>query len=480
MKPFITLQELILKLEKKEVSPREVALFYADRIKKYNPSLNAVIQLFEDAVENYPSDKTGKLAGVPFLHKDNICKKDRTTSAGSKILANYQATYDATVMKRLAEDGAITIGRTNCDEFAMGGSGEYSAYGATRNPWDLNRVPGGSSSGSAAAVSAGLVPFALGTETGGSVRQPASFCNLVGMYPTYGRNSRYGTLAFTSSTDQVGVLTKTVYDNALVMSSMSGKDPYDTTSIQEDSQDFTQGLDGKLPEGLTLGIIKDALDSDGINPEVRKAFDDAVTHLKTLGAKIKSIELPHLKYAIAVYFILSRVEASSNLYRYDGALYGMRNHDAQDLFKMYVETRHDGFGQEVKRRILTGNYALSAGHQEAYYSQANHVRKMILAEFENSFKEVDLLISPTAPSLPFKIGEMLKDPITMYLADYFTVPNCVIGTPAISLPCGFSSSGLPIGFQFLGPQLSESLLYKAAHAFQQTTNFHLKNPKGYE
>lgn len=478
MTPFTTIKELKVKLEHKEVSQQEVVQFYVNRIKKYNPTLNAVVEVFDNATTQ--NQNNGPLAGIPCILKDNISQKGRTTSAGSKVLANYQATYDATVTSRLAQAGAISIGRGNMDEFAMGGSGEFSAYGPTKNPWDLSRVPGGSSSGPGAAVAAGLVPFSLGTETGGSVRSPASYCNLVGMYPTYGHNSRYGVLPFTSSTDQVGPLTHTVYDNALVLSALSGADAHDATSQQIAPRDYTQGLDGKLSQGIKIGIIKDAIEAEGIDPEVRAAFDASVEQLKKLGATISIIDLPNVKYGISLYFIISRAEAASNLYRYDGSLYGARDKDANNLMDMYLNTREKGFGNEVKRRILVGNYVLSAGHKDAYYNKANHIRAMLRAEFENAFKDVDLLVSPTVPTLPFKIGELANDPIAMYLADYFLVPNCIIGTPAISLPNGFSKSNLPIGFQFLGPRLSEQLLYKVAHAFQESTDYHTKHPAGFE
>jgi len=480
MNPFASIKELKIKLEKKEVSAKELTSFYAARIKKYNPGLNAVLETFEDESIFNDVSGSGHLAGIPVLAKDLICQKNRITSAGSKILSNYKATYNATVIERLKDAGAVVMGRTNMDEFAMGASGEESAYGHTKNPWDITRVPGGSSSGSAAAVAAGLIPFALGTETGGSVRQPAAFCNLVGLYPTYGLHSRFGVIAFASSNDQVCPITRNVYDNALVSTVLSGHDPKDSTSIQMNPKDYTKNLDGKLPENFTLGIIKDAVESDGLDPQIRKAFDDAIKELKKLGAKIKYIDIPHLKYSNAVYFIITRAEAASNLARYDGTLYGKRAENVKDLVDMYITTRQEGFGTEVKRRILTGNYVLSAGHRDAYYDKACRVRDMIRAEFEESFKSVNLLVSPTIPTLPFKIGEFADDPITMYLADLYTVANCIIGTPALSVPCGLSKEGLPMGIQFLGPRLSEELLYKVAYAYEQSTNHHLKHPKNYD
>ena len=480
MNPFISIKELKEKLARKEISPKEVYSYYLERIKKYDSSINSVIEYFED-VEVPDFDATKFLASIPTLLKDNIAQKDRGMTAGSNILQGYKAPYDATVTKRIQQAGGYSIGRTNMDEFAMGGSGEYSAYGPSKNPWDLSRSPGGSSSGSAAAIAAGLIPFALGTETGGSVRQPAAFCDLVGMYPTYGSHSRSGVIAFASSTDQPGPLTRTVYDSALVASALSGHCPKDSTSLNVAPTDYTSVLDGKLPDNLTLGIIEDGIDPDTIHPDILAAFEKSVAHLEKKGAKVKKISLPHLKNGIAVYFILSRAEAASNLSRFDGTLYGNRSVNAKDLKDMYLNTRHDGFGIEVQRRILTGNYVLSSAHQGEYYAHANQVRSMIRAEFSDAFNEVDLLISPTTPTLPFTLGGVTDDPFTLYLADLFTVPNCIIGTPAISLPAGYSQEGLPIGIQFLGPRMSEKLLYKVAYAFEQSADyFERREPKAYE
>lgn len=477
MNPFVTIKALKQLLAEKKITPSEIADYYKKRIKKYNKDLNAVIETFDDPI---PEMSNGILSGVPCIIKDLICQKGKKTTAGSKILSNYKAPYDATVMIRLKKAGAFSLGRANMDEFAMGASGEYSAYGATHNPWDLNRTPGGSSSGPAASVAAGLAPFTLGTETGGSIRQPASFCNLVGLYPTYGLHSRYGIIALASSLDQVGPLTHTVYDNALISTALSGQDPHDATTLALKPQDYTKDLDGKLPENFTLGIIKDAVESEGIDPQVRHAFMESVEHFKKLGAKITYIDLPHLKYGIAVYFIISRAEGASNLSRYDGTLYGARASECDNLLDMYIKTRQDGFLQEVKTRILTGNFVLSAGHKDAYYNKANQVRAVIRSQFEDAFKNVNLLISPTVSMLPFKLGEFIGDPVTMFLADYYTVPTCVIGTPGLSFSAGFSKEGLPIGIQLLGPRLSENLLYKVAHAFEQSTDYHLKHPALYE
>ncbi|MBM3887251.1 Asp-tRNA(Asn)/Glu-tRNA(Gln) amidotransferase subunit GatA [Candidatus Dependentiae bacterium] len=476
MKPFITVKALREGLVKKTFSPLEIRDFFVKRIAQYNDKLNAVLETYE----REPAQTTGILGGIPFLRKDNISQIGEVTSAGSNILKNYKAPFNATVINNLENVGAYSIGRTNMDEFAMGSTGEFSAFGAAKNPWELCKSPGGSSSGSAAAVAAGLVPFALGSETGGSVRMPGSYCNLVGMYPTYGRNSRYGIIAFASSNDQVGPMTQTVYDNALVQSALGGVDAHDATTIQHGPIDYTRNLDGKLPAGIRIGVLKDATESEGMHPDVRTNFDKALKDLEKLGAKLEYVDLPSWKYGVAIYFIIARAEAASNLSRYDGTLYGARVSDAQSLRDMFESTRQQGFGIEIKRRILVGNYVLSVGHKEAFYNQACRVRAMIKAEFDALFKNIDVLISPTSPQLPFSIGETVNDPIAVYLADYFLIPNCMIGTPALQVPGGFSQTGLPTGIQFLGPQHSEELLYKVGHAFEQHTGYYQKNPQGYE
>jgi len=480
MKPFITVKELQEKIKKKEITIKESINFYVNRIKKYDSKIKSVLELFDEneVIKNLPEN--GQLYGIPGFLKDNISQKGKITSCASKILENYQATYDATVTLRLKKAGAPILARANMDEFAMGTSGEFSAFQITKNPWDLSRVPGGSSSGPAAAVAAGLVPWALGSETGGSVRDPAAFCSLVGIYPTYGLNSRYGLVALTSSTDQIGPLTKTVYDNAIIASVLFGHDENDSTSLKQPKKDYTANLDGKLPENFTVGVLQESLESEGVAPQIKTAFEKAIQQLEKLGAKIKQITIPHLKYGISVYFIINRAEAASNLNRYDGTLYGTRDKNAKTLNEMYLNTRHDGFGKEVKERILMGNYVLSSGHKDAFYLKATHVRNMIRADFDEIFKSVDLVTSPTMPTLPFKLDCNCHDPLTLYMADYFTVGNCLTGNPAISIPCGFSKDNLPIGFQFIGPRLSEELLYKVAYAYEQSTEYHLKTPKGYE
>ncbi len=481
MKPFMTIKELKEKLATKECSVQEIKNFYRARIKKYDKELNSVIESFDDENDqNAEVSLNGLLAGIPYLCKDNILQKGHIASAGSNILKNFKATYDATVIKRLKRQGAFSLGRANQDEFGMGSSGEFSAYGPTRNPWDTERSPGGSGSGPGAAVAAGLAPFSLSTETGGSNRHPAAWGGLVGLYPTYGLNSRFGVIAFASSNDQVGPLTKTVYDNALVLSALAGSDEHDATSLRIEPKDYTKNLDGRLPSGLRIGIIRDLAEHEKVDPEIAQAFSGAVQQLEKLGAQIVYIDLPMIKYAMPVYFIISRAEAASNLSRYDGSIYGNRAPDADKLFEMYLKTRQEGFGIEVKRRILVGNYVLSAGHKDAYYLKAQQVRNAIRAEFESAFSRIDLLISPTTPQLPYKIGELVNDPIALHLADSYLVPSCIIGTPGLSLPCGYSKNNLPIGFQFLGPRLSEELMYKVAYAYEQSTDYHVRNPQNYE
>lgn len=472
---FLTIKELLDGYAKKTFSPHEIFAQYKKQYDLVNKELNAVIELFEsDAAPLFDPSKL--LSAIPYFVKDNICQKNKITSAGSRILSNYKAPYSATVINKLSATGAVSIGRTNMDEFAMGGSGEYSAYGPTTNPWNKQRSPGGSSAGSAAAVAAGLAPFALGSETGGSVRQPASFCNLVGMYPTYGRVSRFGLMAFASSTDQIGVISRTVYDNALVMSTIAGHDEHDMTSLPEKKVDFTQGIASGLPQGLKIGILKDALESPGIDEQVRARFQEAIELVKKMGAQVSVIEIPNLKHAVALYFIINYAEAASNLSRFDGSLYGLSDRSGESLTDMYIKTRHRGFGNEVKRRILLGNYVLSAGHRDAYYVRAQKIREQIRQEFMQAFTHVDVLMSPTSSVLPFTLGSVANDPIAMYISDYFTVPNCMTGTPAISVPAGFSREKLPIGIQFLGAAYSEALLYKIAHAFEQETCYYKETP----
>ncbi len=473
MNPFSTIKDLKIGLKNKEFSPKELFDFYQNRLKKYNDRLNVALS-FQDTPASFGEE--GLLAGIPCLVKDNVCMKDVITTAGSKILTNFKPSYDAHIISEIRTHGGSFLGKSNMDEFAMGGSGEFSAFGAAKNPWNIAHSPGGSSSGSAAAVAAGLAPWAIGTETGGSVRGPAAFCGLVGMYPTYGLVSRFGLLAFGSSLDQAGAITRTVYDNALVMSVLAGHDAKDSTSLPESKIDYTKKLDGKLPRDLTIGVLKDSF-GEGVDPEIRAATERSIKILESMGAKIKTIELPSFKYAISVYFITSRAEAASNLARIDGSLYGVRKSN-KDLSEMYLQTRDEGFGLEVKRRILLGNYVLSSAHRNIY-EKANLVRALIRNELDNAFEDVDVIVAPTSSSLAFKLGEMTNDPIKMYLSDYFVLPNCVAGYPAISVPSGLSKSGLPIGIQFMGPKLSEEKLFITAHAFEQNSGHHNMHPQGF-
>jgi aspartyl-tRNA(Asn)/glutamyl-tRNA(Gln) amidotransferase subunit A len=419
------------------------------------------------------------LEGIPGIIKDNIAQKGRKLTCASKILENFTSTYDATAIVRLKREGALLVGRANMDEFAMGSSTETSAYHNTKNPWDLSRVPGGSSGGSIAAVAAGLVPWALGSETGGSVRQPAAFCGIVGMKPTYGLVSRYGLVAYASSLDQIGVATRTVRDNALVFSTLAGHDMCDSSSLFVSKKDYAQKLDEPIKDGMTIGIVENALYAEGIDPEIATAIEDAIKLLEAGGIHIKRIKLPSFDYSAAAYFIISRAEAASNLARFDGVRYGMRNKDAQSLSAMYSDTRHDGFGEEVRSRILVGNYVLSSGHAGEYYQNAKMVQRFIRRELVEAFNEVDVLVMPTHSMPAFKIGAFNVDKLQMDLQDFFTCPANLAGIPAISVPCGFTKNNLPIGMQFMGPHLSEDLLYQIAHVYEQKTEWHTRRPQGF-
>jgi aspartyl-tRNA(Asn)/glutamyl-tRNA(Gln) amidotransferase subunit A len=477
---FATISQLKEKLEKKEITPKELTQYFVNRFKKFDDKLKSSLEIFDTESILKNSSAQGFLNGIPGLIKDNIMQQDRITSCASKILENFKATYDATAIKRLKEQGALLLGRANCDEFAMGSSNETSAFAKTANPWDLSRVPGGSSGGSAAAVAAGLIPWALGSETGGSVRLPAAFCNLVGLKPTYGYVSRYGLVAYASSLDQIGVFTRTVYDNALVFSSICGNDPMDSSTVQDQAKDFTKNLTPKLKDGLKIGIIDNTLNAQGIDPHVYELIKNAISVYEKLGAKIKYINLPSLDYSAASYFILSRAEAASNLARFDGVRYGHRTKNAKTLAQMYCKTRQEGFGKEVKTRILIGNYVLSAGHAAQYYQNARKVQKLMSQEFMKAFEDVDVLIAPTQSAPAFKFGAFDQDKLQMDLQDYFTCFANQIGVPAISVPCGFTKENLPVGFQLIGPHLSEQLLFNTALAYEQETDWHKMHPEGFE
>jgi aspartyl-tRNA(Asn)/glutamyl-tRNA(Gln) amidotransferase subunit A len=475
--PFITIRQLEEKLAKKEITREEILEFYLRRFETFDKDLGSALEIFDKkSILEKSNSAGGELFGIPGLIKDNICQQDRITSCASKILQNYAATYDATAIARLKEAGALLIGRANMDEFAMGSSTETSAFQKTHNPWDASRVPGGSSGGSAAAVAAGLVPWALGSDTGGSVNQPAALCGIVGLKPTYGLISRYGLVAYASSLDQIGIMTRTVYDNARVLSVIAGKDGKDASMKQVEKKDYTKNLDGILPKNLRIGVITNALHAEGIESEIVDAIKQAVKVFENAGATIKPMPLPALDYAAATYFILSRAEAASNLARFDGVRYGLRDKSAQALGNMYAETRHDGFGEEVRMRLLVGNYVLSAGHAGEFYNNAKKVQRLIRQEFMQAFKDVDVLIMPVHPAPAFKFGAFAHNKLQMDLQDYFTCAMNLAGITSMALPCGTSKENLPIGFQIIGPDLSEELLLQVGHAFQQQTDWHTKTP----
>jgi aspartyl-tRNA(Asn)/glutamyl-tRNA(Gln) amidotransferase subunit A len=417
--------------------------------------------------------KTQLLFGVPLAIKDNICTKGTLTTCSSKILSNFIPPYESTVTSRLIGQGYILIGKTNMDEFAMGSSTENSGFHVTRNPYDLERIPGGSSGGSAAAVAADECIAALGSDTGGSIRQPAAFCGVVGLKPTYGRVSRYGLVAFASSLDQIGTLTKTVKDSALLMNVISGHDPRDSTSAPVPVPDFTAAI-GQDIKGIRLGVPKEYF-IEGIEKEVELSVKGAIRKLEDLGAIPVEISLPHTGYAIATYYILATSEASSNLARYDGVKYGFRA-EGKDLLDIYRNTRAQGFGAEIKRRIMLGTYALSSGYYEAYYKKAQQVRTLIKKDFERAFQEVDVIVTPTSPTVAFKVGEKSADPLQMYLSDIFTISVNLAGVPGISIPCGFTEKNLPIGLQLIGRHFDEESLLKVAYAYEQATEWHKRRP----
>ena len=415
------------------------------------------------------------LTGIPLGIKDVVCTRGVATTCGSKILENFIPVYDAAVIARLRQEGAVIVGKLNMDEFAMGSSTENSGFKVTRNPWDVTRIPGGSSGGSAAAVAAGMCLGALGSDTGGSIRQPASHCGVVGLKPTYGRVSRYGLVAYASSLDQIGPLTRSVADAALLTQGIAGYDGADSTSVSLAVPDYTAAL-GMSIEGIRVGIPAEYSSSEGLDPEVSAAVEDAVRTLESLGAKRVSISLPHTRYAVAVYYVIAPCEASSNLARYDGVKYGFRADAPADLMHMYRRTRSQGFGAEVQRRIIIGTYCLSAGYYDAYYGKASQVRTLIVEDFKKAFEVCDVIACPTAPTPAFKIGEKIDDPLTMYLSDIFTISANLAGVPAMSIPCGFSASGLPIGLQLMAKHFDEEMLFRVAHHFEQATEYHKKRP----
>jgi aspartyl-tRNA(Asn)/glutamyl-tRNA(Gln) amidotransferase subunit A len=418
----------------------------------------------------------GPLAGVPIALKDNLCVRGQRTTASSKILDTFVAPYDATVVQRLEAAGAVIIGKTNCDEFAMGSSNENSAYGPVRNPWDTERTPGGSSGGSAAAVAADIVPIALGSDTGGSIRQPAAFCGVAGLKPTYGRVSRFGLLAFASSLDQIGPFGRTAADCADVLSAIAGPDAADSTAVHEPVADYRAALTGDI-RGLRVGVPR-AFVTEGVDEAVRRAFDEALATLTAQGATLVDVDLPHARYAIPVYYLVATAEASSNLARYDGVKYGYRSPAARDggLKAMYSRSRDEGFGAEVKRRIMLGTYVLSAGYYDAFYLKAQQVRTLLRRDYEQAFGRADVIAMPVTPTPPFRLGEKTSDPLAMYLNDIFTVSANLAGVPGISIPCGFAGP-LPIGFQLIGKMFDEATILRAADAYQRVTDWHTRVPQ---
>ncbi len=468
----MTIHGLHQKLVNKEISAVELT----QKILAHKDAVEPAIQAYlsdtrEEALRQAEAvdkkiaagEAVSMLAGIPGAIKDNICIRGQQATCGSKMLENFVAPYDATVIERLKQESYISLGKTNMDEFAMGSSTENSAYQITRNPWDTERVPGGSSGGSAAAVSAGTAVWSLGSDTGGSIRQPASFCGLVGMKPTYGRVSRYGLIAYASSLDQIGPITKDVTDCAVVMNAISGHDAKDSTSIPTEKEDFTKALINDV-KGLKIGVPKEYF-GEGLTAGVRRVMEDALETYKKLGAEIVEIEMPHVKYALAAYYIIAPAEASSNLARFDGVGFGLRV-PGKDIVDMYKKTRTAGFGKEVQRRILLGNYVLSAGYYDAYYLRALKVRTLIKQDFEEAFKNVDIILTPAAPFAAFKIGEMANDPLAMYLSDVCTITLNLSGLPGISVPAGMAE-GLPVGMQLIGRPLGEAALLQAAYTFEQ-------------
>ena len=478
--PALTIADLQSLLRGKEISPREVVESLRARIEKIEPKIDAYLSIDFDAAlkEADRADVSLPLGGVPIAVKDVINVAGQPCTCGSKILRGYRSPYDATVIQRLREAGAIPFGKTNMDEFAMGSSTENSSVKVTRNPWDLARVPGGSSGGSAAAVAADAAFAALGTDTGGSIRQPASLSGVVGLKPSYGRVSRFGLTAFASSLDQVGPLTKTVRDAAMVMSVIAGRDRHDSTSLPGAVPDYTRDLGHDL-KGVRLGVPKEYR-VEGIDPQVSSAVNAAIKQLESLGATIVHLSLPYTDYGIAVYYFIATAEASANLARFDGVRYGYRANDPSDLIDHYGRTREEGFGEEVKRRIILGTYVLSSGYYDAYYVRAQKVRELIRQDFVKAFEKCDAIISPTSPEPAFKIGERTANPLAMYLADIFTNTANLAGICGISVPCGFAKvngSQLPVGLQILGKSLDEARIFQIAHAYEQSTDWHKAKPK---
>ena len=474
----LTVHELQEKIKNKELTVTEINKAYIDRIKEKESEVQAFItELTEQGIKQAEEiqkriddgEKLGDLAGIPIGIKDIICTKGVKTTCASKMLENFVAPYDATVIEKINKEEMIDLGKLNMDEFAMGGSTEHSYFKKTKNPWDLSRVPGGSSGGSAAAVAANMVPWALGTDTGGSIRQPASFCGVVGLKPTYGLVSRYGVVAFASSLDQVGVFTKDVQDCAMLLNVIAGHDEKDTTSVDVGPKDYTKSLQKDI-KGLKIGVPKEFY-GEGINPEVKASLESALAKYKEMGAEVEEISLDIAKYALATYYIIACAEASSNLGRYDGIRYTYRAKDCKNLKEIYKKSRSEGFGAEVKRRIILGTYVLSSGYYDAYYKKAQQVRTLVMNEFNKAFEKYDVIITPTSPTVAFKLGSKVDNPLEMYLSDICTVSVNIAGLPGMSIPCGVDSEGMPIGMQIIGKKFDEETIIKTAYAFEQETKF---------
>ena len=475
-----SLEELHSLLVSKEITATDLTSETFARIKETEPKVDAFLALNEEkaqelaqAIDQKGITESNVLAGIPIGIKDNIVTKDLRTTAASKILGNFDLIYDATVMDKVYQADMIPVGKLNMDEFAMGASTETSFFKKTKNAWDETKVPGGSSGGSAAAVAAGQVPLSLGSDTGGSIRQPAAFNGIVGMKPTYGRVSRFGLIAFASSLDQIGPMTRGVKDNAFALNAISGFDAKDSTSAGAAVPDFTAGLTGDI-KGMKVALPKEYL-GEGIQAGVREAILKAADTFRALGATVEEVSLPHSKYGVAVYYIIASSEASSNLQRFDGIRYGFRSENVSNLEDVYVNSRSEGFGEEVKRRIMLGTFSLSAGYYDAYFKKAGQVRTLIKQDFDKVFSQYDLIIGPASPTVAFGIGENINDPITMYLNDILTIPVNLAGLPGMSIPAGFSE-GLPVGLQIIGKHFDEATMYKAAYAFEQATDFHTKKP----
>ena len=477
----LTVHELMDKLNKKEITSEDITKSYVSRINEKEDNVEAFVTVLSEEAENKAKEIdqkiekgeiTNKLAGIPIGIKDNICTKGIKTTCSSKMLEDFISPYDATVMDKINAENLITIGKLNMDEFAMGGSTENSYFKKTKNPWNLNKVPGGSSGGSAAAVASQMVPWALGSDTGGSIRQPASFCGVVGLKPTYGLVSRYGLVAFASSLDQIGPITKDVRDSAILLNIIAGHDEKDSTSVEMPKKDYEKALTGNI-KGLKIGVPKEFF-GEGINEEVKKSLKQAIETYKELGAEVEEFSLDIAKYALATYYIIACAEASSNLGRFDGIRYTYRAKDFKDLKDLYKKTRSEGFGAEVKRRIILGTYVLSSGYYDAYYKKAQQVRTLVMNEFNKGFEKYDVILTPTAPTVAFGIGEKSNNPLEMYLADICTVSINIAGLPGISVPCGIDNEGMPIGMQLIGNRFQEETILNAAYSFEQEYKFREK------